>query len=146
MNWYLAKLRFQLIGGQHASPMHWDEQWCLIPAVSSAEAFNRADNIGRKKQDCFLDPQRKWVQRQFVRVSEITLLGHLLKGICWHSHSDQSLAIASPQRHFLTIVAAPRTRLMLHTIVYTLVRTSIRLSQFWTSFFENGTIVRSKPV
>ncbi len=131
MNWYLAKLRFQLLGESYPTTLHWDEQLCLIPATSPEEALSKAHQVGLKKQDYFLDRHYQQIKRQFVRVTELEFLGHLLNTIRWSSLSSASLVeIPAISHTSLVITATPHARLWLHQIVHTTVRITI------TSFYK----------
>ena len=128
MNWYLAKLRFQLLGESHPTTLHWDEQLCLIPAASPEEALSKAHQVGLKKQDYFLDTHYQRIKRQFVRVTELEFLGHLLNTIRWSSRAKTPAVASLPAS--LVVTAPPQARLWLHQIVHKTVRITL------TSFYK----------
>jgi len=70
MNWYLAKIAFQIICGEGNHQPQFDEQLRLIAAEEEEEALLKARNIGINEQESFLNQHQKLVQWKFIDVSE----------------------------------------------------------------------------
>ena len=77
MNWYLAKINFQIICGNGRHKPQFDEQLRLILAGDSLEAFHKARLIGENEGNTECGPQVKWA---FIDVSELHLLSELTDG------------------------------------------------------------------
>ena len=80
MKWYMAKIVYQIVCGEGNHTPQFDEQLRLIHAENNLHAFNKARNIGRHEEDCFLNYVNKPVQWKFIDVSEIHLLDVLTDG------------------------------------------------------------------
>lgn len=80
MNWYLAKIVFQIICGNGQHQPQFDEQLRLIAATDEPEAYAKAKNVGEGKQQSFLNQQQKLVQWIFINVSELFRLDNLVDG------------------------------------------------------------------
>lgn len=71
MNWYIAKIVFQIICGEGKHTPQFDEQLRLIHANNPLHAFHRARTMGKNEEDCFLNNVNKPVHWKFIDVSEI---------------------------------------------------------------------------
>ena len=80
MNWYLAKMVFRIICGDGAHTPQFDEQLRLIQATDEFHAFQKAQLIGEREQDCFLNKVEKPVNWKFIDVSELHKLDDLIDG------------------------------------------------------------------
>lgn len=80
MNWYLAKIVFQVICGNGHHMAQFDEQLRLIEAGHEQEAFQKAQQIGIQEEDTFLNQSRQLVQWKFVDVCELYLLNNIMDG------------------------------------------------------------------
>ena len=80
MNWYLAKVVFQIICGDGNHTAQFDEQLRLVGANNEYEAFTKAQQIGILEQDTFLNEQKNLVQWKFIDVSELHKLSNLMDG------------------------------------------------------------------
>ena len=80
MNWYLAKIIFQIICGEGTHTPQFDEQLRLIHAADETEAFQKAQHIGCAEEDAFENVQQQIVQWKFVNVTELYLLNGLIDG------------------------------------------------------------------
>lgn len=80
MNWYLAKMVFNIDieEGKHNS--QFDEQLRVITADSTDEAFFKARALGRREEEVFLNAKQKSVNWKFIDVSEIQQLQELKDG------------------------------------------------------------------
>lgn len=80
MNWYLAKIVYRIICGDGDHTPQFDEQLRLIEAEDSLHAFNKAQSIGDREQETFLNEEKALVQWKFVNVSELHRLDNLGDG------------------------------------------------------------------
>jgi hypothetical protein len=80
MNWYLAKIVFQIICGEGYHTPQFDEQLRLIGAHDDDQAFFKAQSIGEQEEVTFLNVQQKEVQWKFINVSELYRLSALIDG------------------------------------------------------------------
>ena len=74
MNWYMAKITYQIVCGNGSHTPQFDEQWRLIGATDEKEAFNKAKTIGMKDQETFFNHKQQLVQWVFINVSELNQL------------------------------------------------------------------------
>ncbi|MBA3665395.1 MAG: DUF4288 domain-containing protein [Bacteroidetes bacterium] len=81
MNWYLAKLIFDIDTGASASKAQFDEQLRLVNAVSETDAYFKAKELGRKNQSEFLNEKTETVAWRFVGVSEVVQLNEIKDGV-----------------------------------------------------------------
>ncbi len=80
MNWYLAKIVYRIICGDGDHTPQFDEQLRLIEAEDGLHAFNKAQAMGEREQDSFLNQDRSPVQWKFINVSELHQLDNLTDG------------------------------------------------------------------
>jgi hypothetical protein len=80
MNWFLAKLVFQIICGDGKHTAQFDEQLRLIAADNNQQAFYKAQQIGTLESDGFLNQQQQLVQWKFIDVIELHPLNNLIDG------------------------------------------------------------------
>lgn len=80
MNWYLAKIVFQIVCGDGNHTAQFDEQLRLISARSKQQAFDKAIELGKAEEDSFYNIHQQPVQWSFVNVSELYRLEELLDG------------------------------------------------------------------
>jgi len=90
MNWYLAKLVFQIICGQGKHAAQFDEQLRLIKASNEQEAFDKASTIGFQEEDEFYNQDQKLVHWKFINVCELYKLSGLLDGAELYSRIQES--------------------------------------------------------
>jgi hypothetical protein len=89
MNWYLAKIAFQIICGEGHHHPQFDEQLRLIAANDEEEALTKARGIGLKEQDTFLNQHHKLVQWKFIDVSELYKMSDLMDGAELYSRIEE---------------------------------------------------------
>ena len=89
MNWYLAKMVYQIICGEGHHTAQFDEQLRLIAASNEDEAFEKARGLGSEEQDSFLNQRNQLVRWKFVNVSELYLLSQLIDGAEIYSHINE---------------------------------------------------------
>ncbi len=80
MNWYLAKVIFQIICGEGLHTPQFDEQLRLIHARDEHEAFSKAQHIGCHEEEAFENTQQQIVQWKFIDVAELYKLNGLIDG------------------------------------------------------------------
>lgn len=80
MNWYIAKIVYQIICGEGNHRPQFDEQLRLISANNSMHAFHKAREMGKREEDCFLNNVNKPVNWKFIDVAEILPLNVLADG------------------------------------------------------------------
>ena len=80
MNWYLAKIVFQIICGEGLHRAQFDEQLRLITAESEQVAYEKAKSLGDQEQESFYNKQKKLVQWKFIGVAEVYPLVDMIDG------------------------------------------------------------------
>jgi hypothetical protein len=80
MNWYLAKVVFQVICGKGNHTAQFDEQLRIIEACDQQQAFQKAQQIGIQEEDTFLNQSMQLVQWKFVDVCELYQLNNIIDG------------------------------------------------------------------
>jgi hypothetical protein len=90
MNWYLAKIVYQIICGDGYHTAQFDEQLRLVSATNHLHAYNKASDIGIGEEDNFLNNVNKPVTWKFIGVAEIYPLDKLVDGAEMYSkiHED----------------------------------------------------------
>jgi hypothetical protein len=71
MNWFMAKITYQIVCGNGDHIPQFDEQLRLIGAADEQAAFNKAKSIGLKEQETFYNQKQQLVQWIFIDVSEL---------------------------------------------------------------------------
>ena len=80
MDWYIAKLIFQILSGEGSHAPQFDEQLRLLKASDWHEALLKAQALGSQEECRFQNQQKQWVQWKFVNITELTCLGTLEDG------------------------------------------------------------------
>jgi len=80
MNWYVAKIVFQIISGEGNHQPQFDEQLRLVSADNEKQAYEKACNMGRQNQDKFENNQKQTVQWCFIDVAELNQVSELTDG------------------------------------------------------------------
>ncbi|MES2372774.1 MAG: DUF4288 domain-containing protein [Bacteroidota bacterium] len=80
MDWYLAKLVYRIICGSGNHSAQFDEQLRLVYAEDELHAFNKAQLIGEKEQDCFPNRKEQLVNWKFINVTELHKLEEITDG------------------------------------------------------------------
>ena len=89
MNWYLAKIVYRIICGEGDHMAQFDEQLRLIHAASKEDAFNKAQQIGKKEEEKFYNRKEELVQWQFINVSELYKIGEMIDGAELYSRIEE---------------------------------------------------------
>lgn len=71
MNWYLAKIVFQIVCGDGQHTPQFDEQLRLVQSEDEKTAYAKAVSIGHTEADTFYNNKEQLVQWRFVGVSEL---------------------------------------------------------------------------
>ncbi|RYY47537.1 MAG: DUF4288 domain-containing protein [Chitinophagaceae bacterium] len=80
MNWYLAKIVFQIVCGNGHHIAQFDEQLRLIQADTKQQAFEKAAVVGKSEEDSFFNIHQQPVHWTFVNISELYRMEELLDG------------------------------------------------------------------
>lgn len=92
MNWYIAKIVFQIISGEGIHQPQFDEQLRLISADNEKQAFEKARTLGQQNQDRFTNYQKQTVKWEFIDVPELNQLNELTDGteLYYNIHEAQN--------------------------------------------------------
>lgn len=105
MNWYLAKIVFEIICGNGQHMAQFDEQLRIIQATGPTEALQKAIDTGVREQDTFMNDNRKIVQWKFLNVCDLYRLSDIADGaeVCSRVHEHEN---ASNYRQLINHKAA----------------------------------------
>jgi len=81
MNWYIAKVVFNIVSGEGDHNGQFDEQYRLIKAETMEEAFQKAQRIGINEQEMLWNDKQEIVRWDFVDVSELYPVNELQDGM-----------------------------------------------------------------
>jgi len=88
MNWYISKIVFRIMRSEEKRAQ-FDEQLRLIEAESQQEAFEKAQAIGLKEEETFLNEEQKPVRWKFVNVAELQKLNNITDGMELQSRTEE---------------------------------------------------------
>ncbi len=71
MNWYIAKIVYEIICGEGHHAPQFDEQLRLIQASGASEALTIAIEIGQQEAISFQNDKQQLVQWKFIAVPEL---------------------------------------------------------------------------
>lgn len=80
MNWYIAKLVFQIITSADRPAAQFDEHVRLIQATSYEQAFRKAKLLGIQEEDSVLTAGQEGATWEFVNIAELYPLKDLADG------------------------------------------------------------------
>ena len=80
MNWYLAKIIFQIVCGEGTHTAQFDEQLRLIAADNREMALHKAIELGKTEEDSFYNIHQQPVRWNFINVSELNRMEELQDG------------------------------------------------------------------
>ncbi|PUZ24539.1 protein of unknown function [Chitinophaga costaii] len=89
MNWFVAKVVYQIISGEGNHAPQFDEQLRLISATSKADAWKKANDIGEEGQYAFQNQQHQKVEWKFINVPEIYPISELKDGMELYSRIEE---------------------------------------------------------
>jgi hypothetical protein len=107
MQWYIAKLVYQIITDKNAQSPQFDEQLRLIEAEDEFVAAHKATLLGARHEDKFLNTLNKIVHWKFIDVAEICKLSELCDGAEMYSRisveqdSDFFIAVTKLKASYL---------------------------------------------
>ncbi len=81
MNWYIAKVVFNIISGAGDHTPQFDEQYRLVNAVTKEEAFCKAKKIGQGEEEILLNDKEEIVKWEFVNIAELYAIDELRDGM-----------------------------------------------------------------
>ncbi len=84
MNWYIAKIIFQIKGKGMQKPQ-FDEHLHLVEANCSEEAFLKARILGITSEDSVINSKHGPMKWEFVNVAELCPIAELKDGLELHS-------------------------------------------------------------
>lgn len=90
MQWYIAKIVYRIICGEGDHTPQFDEQLRLIHAEDHAEAFDKAERVGKLDEDTFLNENSQLVKWQFINISELYKLASLSDGLELYSRVQEA--------------------------------------------------------
>lgn len=90
MNWYIAKIVFNITADGGVNKTQFDEQLRLINADSTEEALLRARTIGLSEEDSFYNDNKKKVKWEFVNVAELLPIKKLEDGMELYSRIHET--------------------------------------------------------
>lgn len=90
MNWYIAKIVFNISAENTLHKPQFDEQLRLIAADNHEEAFLKAKKIGLAEEDSFLNDQHNKVKWEFIDVAEVLRINSLDDGTELYSHIHEA--------------------------------------------------------
>ena len=90
MKWFVAKIVWQICIENGKGNVEFDEQWRLINATSPQDAFVRARNIGKKREEKFLNSRGELVTWKFIDVEEINFINDWSDGVEIKSNTLQA--------------------------------------------------------
>lgn len=80
MNWYIAKIVYEIICGDGGHCPQFDEQLRLVSAENATEAFQLANEMGVAEAMSFENEKKQLVQWKFIAVPELLLLQTQIHG------------------------------------------------------------------
>jgi putative SOS response-associated peptidase YedK len=90
MNWYIAKIVFNITAENTEHKPQFDEQLRLIAAENPEEAFLKARAIGIKEEDSFFNDRQNRVKWEFINVADIHRISNLEDGSELYSHTHET--------------------------------------------------------
>jgi len=93
MKYYLAKINYQIITGSSDHTAQFDEQLRLLVARNGEDALEKAEALGIKESDRFMNEKHTLVEWKFIDVSELHELSTVSDGVeVWSRITEQDHA------------------------------------------------------
>lgn len=89
MSWYLSKIVFRIICGDGEHKPQFDEQLRLIAACNEGQALKKAQELGRKEEESFLNKRMELVRWEFINVVELYKMTELIDGAELYSKIEE---------------------------------------------------------
>src|SRR5207342_3975575 len=80
MSWYLSKIVFRIVVGEGDHKPQFDEQLRIIAACNEGQAFEKAQELGRREEDSFLNKRQELVRWEFINIVELYKMTELIDG------------------------------------------------------------------
>ncbi|HEX5172476.1 MAG TPA: DUF4288 domain-containing protein [Cyclobacteriaceae bacterium] len=80
MNWYIAKIVYQIVSGNGKHKAQFDEQFRLIKADELDWAWEKAQVIGRLEENAFLNNKKEYVEWKYIAVEDVMMINALEDG------------------------------------------------------------------
>ncbi len=80
MEWYIAKIVYRILVGDHDVKAQFNEQLRLITADDATAALNKAAALGKQEQFSFYNNNQQLVEWKFIDVTELILLNLRMDG------------------------------------------------------------------
>lgn len=81
MNWYIAKLVFNIVSGEGNHKPQFDEQYRLVMADDYENAFAKARELGNREEEVILRANKEKLHWKFVNVAELFQMEDLHEGM-----------------------------------------------------------------
>ncbi|GAB1446898.1 hypothetical protein MASR2M41_27180 [Flammeovirgaceae bacterium] len=81
MNWYIAKVVFNIVTGTGDHKAQFDEQYRLIKADTLEEALYKAEQVGFNEEELLINIKQEIVRWDFVGVTELYPFNDLRDGM-----------------------------------------------------------------
>jgi hypothetical protein len=89
MNWYIAKIVYQIISGNGKHNPQFDEQFRLIKADELDWAWEKAQVIGRLEENAFLNNKKEYVEWKYIAVEDVALINGLEDGAQLYARTEE---------------------------------------------------------
>lgn len=89
MQWFIAKIVYQIICGSGNHTPQFDEQLRLISADNKQEAWQKACELGKQEQYAFRNQKQELVEWRFINVPELNTLDTLGDGMELYSRIEE---------------------------------------------------------
>ncbi len=89
MNWYIAKIVYQIVSGDGKHKPQFDEQFGLIKADELDWAWEKAQVIGRMEENAFLNSSREYVEWKYIAVEDVTQVYALEDGAQLYARTEE---------------------------------------------------------
>ena len=80
MNWYIAKIVFNIDINNGANQSQFDEQFRLIESANLEDALAKGRDLGKKEETVFLNNKGETVHWNFIDVADLQPLQNLSHG------------------------------------------------------------------
>ena len=80
MNWYIAKLVYQVIYGNGLFDAQFSEQIRLVEATDEVHAFTKAQLLGHKEENVLYSENEALIRWKFIDVCELMPLDNMADG------------------------------------------------------------------
>ncbi|HEX5554424.1 MAG TPA: DUF4288 domain-containing protein [Chitinophagaceae bacterium] len=89
MDWYIAKIVYQILVSGEEQTAQFEEQLRLIQADSKQEALDKATSLGEQEESVFYNYRDQPVYWKFLDVPELQPVQQLNDGLQLYSHLEQ---------------------------------------------------------